>query len=151
MCDAPGACAHRGRIGEDSYQPPRVTYGSIGKPKVPGMARVKSAAYTFHGPLGGPFQALLLSVAAMSDWFPIVAALENTHSRSVMYQVVKLELSNFGALVLSPAASSQNHMTDFLKTVPTRNLTSSTRRLSAVHERERYAVRNSLNLRKPTI
>ena len=74
----------------------------------------------------------------MSDWFPIVAALENTHSRSVMYQVVKLELSNFGALVLSPAASSQNHKDDFLKTVPTRNLTGSTRRLSAVHERERY-------------
>ena len=46
----------------------------------------------------------------MSDRFPIVTALESTHSRSVMYgyQVIKLELSNFGALVLSPATSSQN-------------------------------------------
>ena len=102
------------------------------------MARVKSAALTFHGPLGGRFQAVLLSVVAMSDRFPIVTALENTHSRSVMYQVVKLELSNFGALVLSPATSSQNHMTDFLKTVPLRNLTGSTRRLSAVHEGRPY-------------
>ena len=51
----------------------------------------------------------------MSDWFPIVTALESTHSRSVMYQVVKLELSNFGALVLSPAASSQNHKDDFFE------------------------------------
>ena len=75
----------------------------------------------------------------MSDWVSIVTALESTYSRSVMYQVVKLELSNFGALVLSPAASSQYHMTDFLKTVPLRNLTGSTRRLSAVHEREQYA------------
>ena len=74
----------------------------------------------------------------MSDWFPIVTGLENTDSSSVMYQVVKLELSNFGALVLSPAASSQYHMTDFLKTVPTRNLTGSTRRLSAVHEGRPY-------------
>jgi len=138
MCDAPGACAHRCRIGEDLYQPPRVKYGSIGKQKVPRMACVKSAAYTFHGPLGGRFQAVLRSLAAMSDWFSIVTGLENTYSRSVMYQVVKLELSNFGALVLSPAASSQNHMTDFFKTVPTRNLTGSTRRLSAVHEGRRY-------------
>ena len=67
-----------------------------------------------------------------------MAALESTHSRSVTYQVVKVEMSNFSALGLSPAASSQYHKDDFLKTAPTWNLTGSTRRLSAVYEGRRY-------------
>ena len=90
-------------------------YGSIGKPKVPLMACVKSAAPTFHGPLGRPFQALVRFLVAMSDWFPIGAGIESTQNRSVAYQVLKVELSNSSALERSPGGVSQNHMTNFLK------------------------------------
>ena len=72
-------------------------YGSIGKPKVPLMACVKSAACTYHGPLGRPFQALVRFLVAMSDWFPIGAGIESTQNRSVAYRVVKLEMSKFSA------------------------------------------------------
>ena len=48
------------------------------------------------------------------------------------------EMSTFSALGLSPAASSQTHKDDFLKTATLRNLTGSTRRLSAVYEGRRY-------------
>ena len=76
------------------------------------MGSVKKCCPHFCAPRGGRFQALVRSVVAKSDWFPIVAAPESTHSHSVAYQEVKVEMSSFSAVELStPAASSQNHMT----------------------------------------
>ena len=78
---------------------------------------------------------------------------ESAQNGSVAYQVLKVEKSISSALALSPGGVSQNHMTDFLKTVPTRNLRGGTRHMSSGHEVRRYTPteRNSLNLRKPTI
>ena len=45
---APGVCAHRTRVGMDSYQLPSVAYGSAGKPKVPKMTPQKGPAQTFQ-------------------------------------------------------------------------------------------------------
>ena len=112
-------------------------YGSTRKAKVPKVARVKSAALTFHGPLGGPFRALLRSLAAMSSRIPVRTGIKSTQNRSVAYRVVKLEMSKFSALERSPGGMSQNHRDDFLKTVPTRNLTGSTRHTTTVHEGRR--------------
>ena len=105
---------------------------------MPKVARVKCAALTFHGPLGGPFQAVLRSLAAISDRVPVRTAPEKVHNGSVAYRVAKLEMSKFSSLELPPGAKSQNHMDAFLKTWPTRDLTAGTRRLSAVHERVRH-------------
>ena len=105
---------------------------------MPKVARVKSAALTFHGPLGGPFQAVLRSLAAMSDRVPVRTAPEKVHNGSVAYRVVKLEMSKFSALELPPGGVNEEHRDDFLKTWPTRDLTAGTRRLSAVHERVRH-------------
>ena len=108
---------------------------------MPRMARVKCAALTFHGPLGGPFRALVRSLAAMSDRIRVRTAPEKVHDGSVAYRVRvanKLEMSKFSALELPPGAKSQNHGDDFLKTWPTRDLTAGTRRLSAVHEGRRH-------------
>ena len=105
---------------------------------MPKVARVKSAALTFHGPLGGPFRALLRSLAAMSSRIPVRTGIKSTQNRSVAYRVVKLEMSKFSALERSPGAKSQNHRDDFLKTVPTRNLTGNTRHMSSGHEVRRY-------------
>ena len=83
-------------------------------------------------------QALLRSLAAMSDRIPVRTAPEKVHNGSVAYRVVKLEMSKFSALELPPGGVNEEHRDDFLKTWPTRDLTAGTRRLSAVHERERY-------------
>ena len=42
-----GACAHRTRVGVDSYQRPSVAYGSAGKLKWPKSGQVKGPAQTF--------------------------------------------------------------------------------------------------------
>ena len=60
----------------------------------------------------------------MWDRIPVWTGPESAQKGSVAYQVLKVEMSIFSALELSPGGVSQNHMTDFLKTVPTRNLTS---------------------------
>ena len=90
----PARPLHRSRISTDSYQPSSIAYGSARKAKVPKVARVKCAAHTFHGPLGGPFQALVRSLAAMSDRIRVRTAPEKVHNGSVAYRVVKLEKSN---------------------------------------------------------
>ena len=80
--------------------------------------RVKKVLLTLFALLRkGPFRARVRSLAAISHLFPIGTATENTPARPVAYQVVKLELSNFGALELSvsPEASGQNHRDDFFK------------------------------------
>ena len=78
--------------------------------------RVKKVLLTlFAHPREGPFRARVRSLAAISHLFPIGTATESTPAPPVAYQVVKLELSNFGALELSPEASGQNHRNDFFK------------------------------------
>ena len=78
--------------------------------------RVKKVLLTlFAHPREGPFRARVRSLAAISHLFPIGTDPESTPARPVAYQVVKLELSNFGALELSPEASGQNHRDDFFK------------------------------------
>ena len=81
------------------------------------MARVKCAALTFHGPLGGPFRALLRSLAAMSSRIPVRTAPEKVLNGSVAYRVVKLEMSKFSALGLPPGAKSQNHRDELFENV----------------------------------
>ena len=71
----------------------------------------------------------------MWDRIPVWTAPESAQKGTVAYQVLKVEMSIFSALELVlPGGVSQNHMTDFLKTVPTRNLTSNTRHMSSMHE-----------------
>ena len=60
-------------------------------------------------------RARVRSLAAISHLFPIRTDPESTPARPVAYQVVKLELSDFGALELSPEASGQNHRDDFFE------------------------------------
>ena len=64
----------------------------------------------------------------------IWTALESAQKGSVAYQVAKLEMSTFCAPELSPGGMSQNHMDDFLKTLPTRSLTGSARHMRSLHD-----------------
>ena len=109
-------CIELGLVWRQSYQPPRVAYGSARKPRSDQNDRVKKVLLTlFAHPREGPFRARVRSLAAISHLFPIGTATESTPVPPVAYQVVKLELSNFGALELSPEASGQNHRDDFFK------------------------------------
>ena len=54
----------------------------------------------------------------MWDRIPVWTGPESAQKGTVAYQVLKVEKSNSSALGLSPGGVSQNHMTDFLKTVP---------------------------------
>jgi len=51
----------------------------------------------------------------MWDRIPVWTGPESAQKGSVAYQVLKVEMSIFSALELSPGGVSQNHMTDFLK------------------------------------
>ena len=46
----------------------------------------------------------------MWDWFPVWTGPESAQKGSVAYQVLKVEMSNFTALALSPGGVSQNHI-----------------------------------------
>ena len=70
----------------------------------------------------------------MWDRIPVWTGPESAQKGTVAYQVLKVEKSIFSALELSPGGVSQNHMTDFLKTEPTRNLRGGTRHMSSGHE-----------------
>ena len=62
----------------------------------------------------------------MWDRIPVWTGPESAQKGTVAYQVLEVEMSIFSALELSPGGVSQNHMTDFLNMVPTRNLTQAT-------------------------
>ena len=70
-----------------------------------------------HFLCGGPFQALVRFLVAISHWFSIGTGPESAQNGSVAYQVAKVEMSNFSAVELSPGGVSQNHRVEFLKTL----------------------------------
>ena len=101
--------------------------------------RVKKVPSTlFCAPLGAPIRPFVRSLEAISHWFSIRTGPGSAENGSVAYQVAKVEMSNFSAVELSPGGVSQNHTTDFLKTVPTRNLRGGTRHMSSGHEVRRH-------------
>ena len=100
--------------------------------------REKVPITLFCAPRGGPFRPRTRSLVTLSHWFPMGIGTESTQNRSVAYRAVEIELSNSSALERSPGGMSQNHMTDFLKTVPTRNLTGFTRKKRSMHEVRRH-------------
>ena len=51
----------------------------------------------------------------MWDRIPVWTGPESVQKGTVAYQVLKVEMSIFSALALSPGGVSHNHMTDFLK------------------------------------
>ena len=61
---------------------------------------------------------------------------------------IKCSKSIFSALALSPGGVSQNHMTDFLKTVPTRNLFENGADAKSYRQ---HSGRTGLKLHKPNL